>query len=121
MTYEQDREKFAGTSRHWIWFDEEPPKDIYDECKLRILDTEGCIYLTMTPVDGMTWTFDEIHLKGLTGEDPNIFVVIIDTEENPYLSKEAISNVLDGLDDDERRARKEGRYVQLGGLVYKMF
>lgn len=121
MTYEQDKDKFAGTSRHWIHFDEEPPKDIYDECRVRLIDTEGSLWLTMTPVDGMTWTFDEIHMKGLTGEDPEIFVLIIDTEENPYLSQDEVERVLGGLDDDERRARKEGKYVQLGGLVYKSF
>ncbi|SRR6266498_1126279 len=121
MTYEQDREKFAGTSRHWTHFDEEPPKAIYDECKMRLLDTGGTLWITMTPVDGMTWTFDEIHMKGLTGEDREILVLIIDTEENPYLSPEDVERVLGGLDEDERKARKQGRYVNLGGLVYKSF
>lgn len=121
MTYEQEREKFAGTSRHWIHFDEEPPKDIYDECKMRTIDTGGHIWLTMTPLDGMTWTFDEIHMKGLTGEDPQIFVLIVDMEDNPYLSRDEIDSTLAGLDADEIKSRKQGHYVQLGGLVYKNF
>ncbi len=121
MTYEQDKDKFAGTSRHWTHFDEEPPKDIYTECRARLIDTRGSLWLTMTPVDGMTWTYDDIHMKGLTGEDPNILVLIIDTEENPYLSIEEVNEVLGGLDEDEYKARKQGKYVQLGGLVYKAF
>ncbi len=28
----QGREKFQGTSQDFIWFDEEPPEDIYQEC-----------------------------------------------------------------------------------------
>ena len=27
---DQGRQRFQGTSQDWIWFDEEPPKDIYD-------------------------------------------------------------------------------------------
>ena len=55
MSYDQDLDKFAGTSRHWVWFDEEPPQDIFTECLLRLLDTGGDWWITMTPVEGMTW------------------------------------------------------------------
>ena len=32
---DQGREKFQGTSLDFVWFDEEPPKDIYLECRMR--------------------------------------------------------------------------------------
>ena len=32
---DQGRGKFQGTSQDFIWFDEEPPRDIYDECRMR--------------------------------------------------------------------------------------
>lgn len=35
MSYIQDVPKFAGTSRDFVHFDEEPPEAIYDECKDR--------------------------------------------------------------------------------------
>ena len=35
---DQGREKFQGSSLDFVWFDEEPPKDIYEECKMRVLD-----------------------------------------------------------------------------------
>src|SRR5690242_13041120 len=45
MSYDQDLEKFAGTSRHWIHFDEEPPKSIYIECMARLIDTDGDFWI----------------------------------------------------------------------------
>ena len=57
---DQGRQKFQGTSQDWIWFDEEPPKDIYDECRMRVLDTCGEIWGTMTPLLGLTWVHDDI-------------------------------------------------------------
>jgi hypothetical protein len=46
---DQGREKFQGTSLDFVWFDEEPPKEIYIECKMRILDREGELFGKMTP------------------------------------------------------------------------
>lgn len=53
MSYDQSLSKFAGTSRHFVHFDEEPPVDIFNECKVRLLDTGGPWTITMTPVEGM--------------------------------------------------------------------
>lgn len=50
---DQGREKFQGSSLDFVWFDEEPPKDIYDECRMRVLDKKGDIFGTMTPLKGM--------------------------------------------------------------------
>lgn len=119
LTYEQDLEKFAGTSRHWIWFDEEPPKDIYTECMLRLLDTAGHWWLTMTPVEGMTWTYDEIYAK--FGLDPYLLVIEVDMDDNPYLTEEGKKLALSGLNQEELDARQHGRYVSVGGLVYPEF
>lgn len=120
MSYDQDLEKFAGTSRHFTHFDEEPPKDIYTECKLRLLDTRGSLWLTMTPVDGMTWVYDDLYLPGLQ-HSSRITVIAIDTAENPHISSEEIESVLGDLDENEKKARKQGKFVQIGGLVFKKF
>jgi phage terminase large subunit-like protein len=120
MSYDQKLEKFAGTSRHFIHFDEEPPQDIYNECRLRLLDTAGSWWMTMTPVEGMTWVYDNVFMPNQV-PGGNILVVIIDTEENPYVSKAEIESALEGLDANERKARKEGKFVQLGGTVFNQF
>jgi phage terminase large subunit-like protein len=120
MSYDQDLEKFAGTSRDFIHFDEEPPSDIYTECKARLIDRKGSSWLTMTPVEGMTWIFDTLYQPGIAG-DPKIDVIEVDMAENPHLAQEEIDDFLGGLDEDERKARGEGKFVQMGGLVYKAF
>lgn len=119
MSYEQDLDKFAGTSRHWIWFDEEPPHEIFTECMLRLLDTEGHFWVTMTPVEGMTWTYDELYSK--FGIDKYLFVVEVDMDDNPYLTEEGKELALSGLTQEDIDARKHGRYISIGGLVYPEF
>lgn len=121
MSYEQDLEKFAGTSLHFIHFDEEPPKDIYTECLLRTLDTGGSMWITMTPVEGMTWVFDDIYEPGIVGQRESTEVITVDMTENPYLSRDEIQFIVGGLDAEEREARVHGKFVQLGGLIYKEF
>lgn len=120
MSYDQKLEKFAGTSRHFIHFDEEPPNDIFSECKMRLIDTGGYWWMTMTPVEGMTWVHDDIYEPGLV-PGSNIGVIVIDMEENPYISQAEIEIALQGLDANEKKARKQGKFVQLGGLAFPEF
>ncbi len=54
--YEEGRTSFEAEGVDFIWLDEECPKPIYDECKMRILTTRGRMISTFTPVEGMTDT-----------------------------------------------------------------
>jgi len=121
MSYDQDLDKFAGTSRHFIHFDEEPPKHIYIENLLRTTDVGGRLWLTMTPLDGMTWVYEDLYEVASETDHETIDVVEVNIHENPYLPPEEVATVLGFLDDDERKAREQGKFVQLGGLVYKQF
>lgn len=121
MSYDQKLDKFAGTSRHFVHFDEEPPKAIYNECKMRLIDTQGYWYITMTPVEGMTWVYDDIYMVGKKDPTSNIAIISIDTAENPYLSQAEVEEVFSGLDALEKKARKSGEFVQIGGLVFNKF
>jgi len=120
MSYDQKLEKFAGTSRHWLHCDEEPPKDIFDECRMRLLDTDGKWHITMTPVEGMTWVYDDLYLEGLK-PDSGIAVIVINTEENPYVTKKQIDRIMGGFDERETKIRKEGKFIQIGNLAFKEF
>lgn len=53
-SYEQGRESFQGSEKDVIWLDEECPKDIYVECLMRTMTTNGLIILTFTPLSGLT-------------------------------------------------------------------
>lgn len=121
MSYDQDLDKFAGTSRHWIHFDEEPPKPIYNECKARLIDTNGDFWITMTPVEGITWVYEDLYEHNVNNPDGKVLVIEINSLENPYLSNEGIENFLDGIDEDETNTRIGGKFVQQGGKIYKNF
>ena len=87
MTHEQDLETFAGASRHFIHFDEECDQERYKESMARLIDTGGCAWMTMTPVEGMTWTFDVIYEPGLEVDDhPQYLIIEVDLFDNPFLS-----------------------------------
>ncbi len=52
--YEQGREKWQANTVHVVWFDEEPPMDVYSEGLTRTNATQGVVYLTFTPLMGMS-------------------------------------------------------------------
>ena len=51
---ESGRAKFQGTAKHVIWLDEEPPADVYDECLMRLMTTNGIMMCTFTPLKGLS-------------------------------------------------------------------
>jgi len=121
MSYSQATEKQAGTSRHFIHFDEEPPSVLFDENMMRLMDTEGSWWITMTPVEGATWTMDRLYEKGLDGKHPHIDVITVNTRDNPYISDDAPNIYTEGMSEESRKAREEGEFVHHGGLIYKSF
>jgi phage terminase large subunit-like protein len=53
-SYQQGRGAFEGTEQDGIWLDEEPPMEIYGECLIRTATTNGIVYTTFTPLEGMS-------------------------------------------------------------------
>lgn len=53
-SYQQSRKSFEGTEQDGIWLDEEPPLDVYSECLVRTMTTDGMVLLTFTPLEGMS-------------------------------------------------------------------
>lgn len=121
MSYEQDVDKFAGTSRHFVHFDEEPPQDIYIECIARLVDTAGSWWMTLTPVMGMQWMYDDIYIPGKNGTAPMIDVIEVEMWENPYLAATEVQNFLASLPEEDRDARVKGKFTRRGGVILKHF
>ncbi|NQV79110.1 MAG: terminase [Alphaproteobacteria bacterium] len=53
-SYDQGRSKWQGESLDGVWFDEEPPLDIYSEGRTRTQATGGITLITFTPLLGMS-------------------------------------------------------------------
>jgi phage terminase large subunit-like protein len=53
-SYDQGRQKWASETLDLIHFDEEPPQEIYTEGLTRTNATDGMVYITATPLLGMS-------------------------------------------------------------------
>ena len=118
-TCAQGREKFQGASLDFIWFDEEPPEDIYLECVMRTIDSGGRIFGTMTPLKGLTWVHDRIYLNEYA--DPEVWCLTMSWQDNPHLPQAELDKLARTLPKDELEARRDGRFVSVNGLVYGEF
>ena len=107
---DQGREKFQGASLDFVWFDEEPPYDIYLECRMRVLDKKGEIFGTMTPLKGLSWVYSEIFLN--PKNDKEIWTIQMEWADNPYLDNQEIDEMSKVLSSDELESRRyEGFYL----------
>ena len=118
-TCDQGREKFQGASLDYVWFDEEPPYDIYQECRMRVLDKCGEIFGTMTPLKGLTWVYNQIYLN--ENNDKEVWYEQMEWADNPYLSKDEIENMTKNMSQDEIESRRYGKFRASSGLVYPEF
>ncbi|UOF81934.1 large terminase protein [Caudoviricetes sp.] len=121
MSYDQDVDKFSGTSRDFVWFDEEPPEDIFNENMMRLIDVGGDWWMTMTPLFDMSWTQDRIYDAAINGTNPNIEAFVVNTLQNKYISEVEFQALTAGLSEDQKAARQHGTYMSGGGLIYKDF
>ncbi len=117
---DQGREKFQGASLDFVWFDEEPPEDIYLECRMRVFDRKGDIFGTMTPLKGLTFVYNEIYLN--RRQDDEVWYEFMEWSDNPYLDKAEIAALEGTMDELTLQSRRYGRFASAtAGLVYPEF
>jgi phage terminase large subunit-like protein len=125
------RLKFQGTDKDAILFDEEPPKDIYDECMIRLPAGSRVRILgtcTILPPEGqaggVSWLFSEKVQPWLDGKGGHrVFTASI--YDNPHLDPAAIK-YLEGiypLGSQTRRIRLDGELLPgiAGSRAYTAF
>lgn len=122
-TYDQDIDAWSAAAVHRISWDEEPNnangRKLREEARARLISTGGDELLGMTPVLGIsTWAYDEIWEKRHL---PDITVIGMGIEDNPWNTAEAIEKYLAPLGEEERRARARGEFVHFGGLFFDEF
>lgn len=114
-SYEQGREKFQGAGKRLIWFDEEPPKEIWEECIVRQEAGQQLdIIMSMTPIKGMTWVYDDLFMKT---NRKDLFISEADWDDNPWLTDDQKVQMSGNLSDDAIQVRKFGKFVKRVGLV----
>jgi phage terminase large subunit-like protein len=114
-TYEMDLDKFGGPALDFVGYDEPPPQNIRNECRMRLMDRRGFEMFAMTPLMGIGWLYRNIFKARA---NPDITVVQASIHDNPHLDPEAVSRALSSLSREERKSREFGEFAHFGGMVY---
>lgn len=126
FSHDQDIKVFEGSDYDWAHFDEPPPRQIFNAVWRGLTDRGGDAWVTATPIVG-PWMYAEIK-KAEMG-DPLRWSLYVDTEVNAKnigggdaeLGKKRIEEFMAMLPEEEREARKSGKFLQMQGLIFKDF
>jgi len=126
VTHGMDLDKHGGVSLHAVYFDEEPPQDIFNENMMRLIEYDGFWLVAATAVGGITWTFDHIIEKvreHLDGMDEHTAVFELSQYDNPHLAgdRDSRNRFFIGMSNEDREIREEGKVVARSGPVFPLF
>jgi len=114
-SYDQGREKWQAETLEIVWFDEEPPEDIYTEGLTRTNAAQGgMVYMTFTPLLGMS----RVVKRFLSEPSPDRSVTTMTIEDAEHYTPEQRQRIIDSYPPHEREARTKGVPMLGGGLVY---
>ena len=103
-SYAQGRESWQGASLDLVWFDEEPPFELYMEGLSRTNAAGGFVYLTFTPLQG----FSEVVERFVKHEHADRKLVQMGLADAKHFSKKQRRQILDSYPSWEREARAHG-------------
>lgn len=111
-SYEKGRDKWQGETLDWVWFDEEPPEDIYTEGLTRTNATGGIVWITFTPLKGMSEVVSRFLVKG----HGKVIQMTIDDAE--HYTPEQRAKIIASYAEYERDARTKGAPTLGSGRVF---
>jgi len=113
-SYDMDRQSWQGPTLHGVWFDEEPPEDIYTEGLTRTNKYGQFGYITFTPLLGMSLVVERFLLKAT--DDMTVVQMTIDDVE--HYSDEHKARIIASYPAHEREARARGVPIMGSGRVF---
>lgn len=114
-SYEKGREKWQGETLDWLWFDEEPPLDIYTEGLTRTNATQGITFITFTPLLGMS----ETVMRFLGGSKmPGTHVTTMTIDDAEHYTEEQKKAIIASYPAHELEARTKGVPMLGSGRVF---
>ena len=113
-SYEQGREKWQGETVDIIWFDEEPPLDIYIEGLTRTNATGGHVFVTFTPLMGMS----DVVARFLMEKSPDRSVTQMTIDDVLHYTQEQKQRIIESYPIHEREARTKGVPIMGSGRVF---
>jgi phage terminase large subunit-like protein len=103
-SYDQGREKFQGETLDFFWPDEEPPDDIYMEGLTRTNATGGIVYMTFTPLQGMS----TVVKRFLMDKAPGTHVTTMTIHDAEHYTEAQRQAIIASYPAHERDARTKG-------------
>ena len=107
-------EKYQGAELNGVWADEEHPWEIIEECRTRLLKTNGYLNLTLTPVQRLSWINDVEKEE----ETTVIRSSMIQAAMGGILDLKGVLKFARALPVRQRRVRVFGDMIALEGRVY---
>lgn len=113
--YAQGRRKWQGPPVDFVWFDEEPSEDIYDEGLARTIATGGMAAMSFTPLQGMSTVVLRFLGKDKTPDRADIHMTIEDAEHIPEAER---ARIIASFPAHEREARARGIPMLGSGRIF---
>lgn len=117
-SYDQGRTKWQANTVHFVWFDEEPPSDVYFEGITRTNATKGRVMVTFTPLKGMSDVVARFLLEeGQAGSEDRTTVTMT-IEDAEHFTPEERAKIIGSYPPHERDARTRGIPTLGSGLIF---
>ena len=113
-TYDQGRLRWQGETLDFVWFDEEPPEDIYFEGLTRTNARGGIVTLTFTPLKGMS----EVVRRFLQEKPVGTTVTTMTIHDAAHYTPEQRTAIIATYPAHEREARINGTPTMGSGRIY---
>ena len=113
-SYDQGRTKWQADTVDGVWFDEEPPLPIYSEGLTRTNATGGLVFVTFTPLLGMSDVVKRFLLDKPTGT----VVTNMTIEDAEHYTPEERAAIIASYPEHERDARAKGIPILGSGRVF---
>jgi len=113
-SYDQGRGKWQADTVDLVWMDEEPPQAIYSEALTRTNATSGSVYVTFTPLLGMSDVVKRYLLDRPTGTT----VINMTIDDVEHYTKEQREAIVASYPEHEREARTKGIPILGSGRVF---
>ena len=113
-SYEQGPAKFQSATLDFLWLDEEPDEKVYGECLARITATNGMLFMTFTPLLGMS----TVVRRFIREPSPDRGYTQMSIEDAKHIAPEERKRVIDGYQAHERDARARGIPMLGSGRIF---
>lgn len=113
-SYDQKRERWQGETLQFVWFDEEPPPDLYFEGLTRTNATGGIVWLTFTPLLGMS----SVVKRFLVDKMPGTAITTMTIDDALHYTPEQRAAIIASYPAHERDARAKGIPTMGSGRVF---